>query len=163
MKTLYLVRHAKSSWDFPYLSDAERPLSDRGKRDAPEMGRRLSEKNILPDLMLSSPAKRALITSEYMADALNYPKTKIAKDKAIYHAGEATLLRVIQEVNEHVKSLMLFGHNPGFTDFANAIANLDIDNIPTSGVLACKFEVTHWSDIKLGSGELLFFDFPKNK
>jgi phosphohistidine phosphatase len=163
MKTIYLVRHAKSSWDFPNLSDFERPLGERGERDAPKMGRRLAEMGIFADLMISSPAVRAVTTCETIASYLRYPIDKIEKDKALYHAGDQTLLRVIHDVNEHVRHLMLFGHNPGFTDFANALTNGRIENIPTSGVFACNFEVNHWSDAKLGEAKFLFFDFPKNK
>ena len=163
MKTLYLVRHAKSSWDFPNLSDFERPLSNRGIRDSPEMGRRLADKNIIPDLMLSSPAVRAISTCENIAEEIRYPSNEIVKDKAIYHASESTLLRVVQEVNDHVRSLMVFGHNPGFTDFANALAHANIENIPTCGVFACSFDVIHWKDVEFGKGRQLFFDYPKNK
>ena len=163
MKTLYLVRHAKSSWDNPMLSDFERPLNIRGERDAPEMGRRLAARGIRPDLMLTSPAVRTTLTCEAIAKALLYPLHDIEKEKAIYHGDEETLLRVIHEVNEHVRHLMVFGHNPGITDFANALTNGHIDNIPTCGVFACHFEVNHWSDAKLGEGKFLFYDFPKNK
>ncbi|QSE97426.1 SixA phosphatase family protein [Fulvivirga lutea] len=162
MKTLYLVRHAKSSWDYPELTDFERPLNKRGERDSPEMGKRLRKKGILPDLLLSSPANRALTTCKNIAQEIGYPKKKIATDRSIYHAGENTLLKVVQNVSDEHQSLMLFGHNPGFTDFANELANTDIYNIPTCGVFACSFEVKKWSEISFGYGQLLFYDYPKN-
>ena len=161
MKTLYIVRHAKSSWDYPNLTDFERPLGARGERDAPVMGKRLYQMGIVPDLILTSPAIRAKTTSEIIASYLGYPKDRIEKDKALYHIGENALLRVVHGVNEHVRHLMLFGHNPGVTDFANDLTNGRFDNIPTCGVFACKFELNHWSDIKFGSGKFLFFDYPK--
>ncbi len=161
MKTLYLVRHAKSSWDNPSLSDFERPLNDRGKRDAPEIGKRLLNKGIMPELMLSSPAQRALTTCRLIAKVIGYPDQKIATDSAIYHAGESALLRIVQQTSDEYRSLMLFGHNPGFTDFANELANTDIYNIPTCGVFVCSFEVDKWQEIRFGNGQLLFFDYPK--
>lgn len=163
MKTLYLVRHAKSSWDNPNLSDFERPLNRRGELDAPEMGKRLADRGIKPDLMITSPAVRAAMTCEAIAKALLYPLDEIEREKAIYHAGEETILRVIHGVNEHIRHLMVFGHNPGITDFANALTNGSIENIPTCGVFACNFEVNHWSDANLGKAKFLFYDFPKNK
>lgn len=161
MKTLYLVRHAKSSWKYPELSDLERPLNKRGKRDAPIMGRRLQLRSIIPDLMLSSPANRALTTCKVIAKALKYPEHKVATDKNIYHAEAESLLEVVRVVSNKMNSLMLFGHNPGFTDFANALANTDIYNIPTCGVFACEFEVDNWSNVTFGNGKLLFYDYPK--
>lgn len=161
MKTIYLVRHAKSSWDYPELSDFERPLNKRGKRDAPVMGSRLKERDILPDLMLSSPANRALSTCRVIAGAIGYNKQKIVTDKAIYHASKNSLLDVVQQVSNENNSLMLFGHNPGFTDFANELASTDIYNIPTCGIFACEFEVESWKDVGVGKGNLLFYDYPK--
>lgn len=161
MKTLYLIRHAKSSWDFPDLTDHDRPLNKRGKRDAPEMGRRLKEKQILPDSMVSSTALRAMTTCQVIANAIGYPENRIMSDRNVYHAGIGTLLQVVRNTSETADSLMLFGHNPGFTDFANRLAGTDIWNIPTCAVFACTFEVNRWSDADFGKGKLLFFDYPK--
>lgn len=163
MKTLYLVRHAKSSWTDVGLSDFERPLNNRGKRDAPEMGRRLNEKNILPDLMLSSPANRALTTCNLIANQLGYDPAQIQTNKNIYHASIKALHEVVLDMENKINSLMLFGHNPGFTDFANKLARTNIYNIPTCGVFACQFNISNWHDLKLGTGKKLFYDFPKNQ
>src|SRR6478609_6616404 len=116
MKTLYLVRHAKSSWDDIDLSDFDRPLNDRGKKDAPKMGKRLKERDIFPDVMLSSPAKRALETCKAIAKALSFPEEKITTDKRLYHASEDQLLKVVQGLkdrHDNVEVIMIFGHNPG--------------------------------------------------
>ena len=161
MKTLYLVRHAKSSWDFPELPDDQRPLNKRGKRNAPEMGIRLKKQEILPDLMLSSPAVRAYDTCKIIAKKIGYPKKKIQKDTDIYHAAPRELLGIIQRTDPSFNSLMLFGHNPGFTELANDLANTAIWNIPTCGVFACVFGVDTWRDIRFGSGQMLFYDYPK--
>ncbi|MTI40953.1 SixA phosphatase family protein [Fulvivirga lutimaris] len=161
MKTLYLVRHAKSSWDYPDLSDFDRPLSARGERDAPKMGQRLADKSILPGLIFSSPANRAFTTAQVIAKGIGYPLNKIRTQQSIYHASEGTLLKVVQNAECDVKSLMLFGHNPGFTDFACSLSNEDIYNIPTCGIVAIKLDISSWSEVNFGLGQLEFFDYPK--
>ncbi len=161
MKTLYLVRHAKSSWDFPELADHDRPLNKRGKRDSPEMGRRLKARGIRPDLMVSSTALRAITTCQVIAQATDYLESDILRDKTVFHAGSNTLLQVVRNTPDGAKSLMLFGHNPGFTDFANRLAQTEIWNIPTCGVFACVFTVDRWSEVEFGKGQLLFYDYPK--
>jgi phosphohistidine phosphatase len=162
MKTLYIVRHAKSSWADMSLSDFDRPLNERGERDAPRMGKRLKEKRVVPDLMLSSPAKRALATCRKISTVLGYAEEKIVTDKKLYHADEDTLLSVIRLTNDKHDVVLLFGHNPGLTDFANELATTNIDNIPTCGIVACKFQIDSWKEVDWGKGQLLFFDFPKN-
>src|SRR4051812_11171026 len=108
MKTLFIVRHAKSSWDEPDLSDFDRPLNDRGKKDAPRMGKRLKEKDINPQLMLSSPAKRAYSTSKRIADALGHDRNKIKTNEALYHAESETILSVVQGLNDGISTAMVF-------------------------------------------------------
>lgn len=163
MKTLYIVRHAKSNWSNPEQADFERGLNERGKRDAPRMGKRLHERDIHPDLLLSSPAKRALSTAKRIAEVLHYPKEKIKTDRLLYHADEDTILSVVQTINDHFKTVFMFGHNPGLTEFVNVIAESDpyIDNVPTCGVIGFNFPVEHWKDIAWKSARLLFFDYPK--
>ena len=163
MKTLLLLRHAKSSWDDPSLSDFDRPLNDRGKRDAPRMAKRLKEKDILIDLMITSPAKRTYATCLKIAEALNFPKDKIKLAEKLYHASEDTMLDIIRKINDHHTTVMLFGHNPGLTDFVNSVTNNNILNVPTCGVAACDFPVTSWKEVGWGKGELTFYDYPKNK
>ena len=158
---MYLVRHAKSSWDNPDLADYDRPLNKRGLRDAPEMGRRLSLMKVDVEVMLSSPANRAFTTASIIAPMLNYPQKAIVTDEAIYHADRSELVNVLMKQDPGISSLMLYGHNPGFTDLANYLAGADIDNIPTCGVVAIQFEIEDWSSIARNSGKLLFFDFPK--
>jgi phosphohistidine phosphatase len=166
VKTLYLIRHGKSSWDDLDLKDFDRPLNERGKKDAPRMAKRLKEKGIYPDIMLSSPAKRALDTCKTMAKVLGFLEEKIKTDKRLYHANEDLLLEVVREIedlNDKEEVVMIFGHNPGLTDFANALLSEAIDNIPTSGVVGSKIRVESWEETKFGSGEMKSFDFPKNK
>ena len=165
MKTLYIVRHAKSSLDVPDISDFDRPLNERGKRDAPRMAKRLKEKRVNPYLMLSSPAKRALSTCKRFAEVLGYGKDKIKTERSLYHADEDGILAVIREVKDKHHVLMIFGHNPGLTDFVNQLSNQDnfIGNIPTCGIVSFTFNVDHWQDIDFGKGRFIFFDFPKSK
>jgi len=160
MKTLYLVRHAKSSWKHPELSDFERPLNKRGKNDAPFMGKMLYDKGINPELIISSPAKRASSTAKIIASELNYDKEKIIFDKNIYEGTGRRLLEIISEIKEKYNFVMLFGHNPGLTVLSNNLSDRFIDNIPTSGVVALEFN-TSWKEIELNSAGFLFFEYPK--
>lgn len=165
MKTLYVIRHAKSSWDATNVDDFERPLNGRGKLDAPRMGKRLKEKEIHPDLMLTSPARRALSTSKKIGKILGYPKDNIKTDRQLYHADEETILSVVQGIKDKFNHVILCTHNPGLTDFVNTLMNgeFDIDNIPTCGVVALEFDFERWRDVNWGKGKMLFFDYPKSK
>ena len=161
MKRLYLVRHAKSSWKDPGLTDRERPLNTRGKRDAPRMGQRLAEQGVEPDLILSSPAKRALKTAKAVAKKIGYPKDRIEVRKAIYTGGPTDVLTEVRGVDDSVRQLMVFGHNPGFTELANALTEQQIDNLPSCGVFCVDFDVGPWSDVSPGQGIFVCLDYPK--
>lgn len=163
MKTLYIIRHAKSSWADPTASDFERGLNDRGKRDAPRMGKRLKEKAIHPDIVVTSPAKRALSTAKKISEVIKYKKEKIKIESKLYHADEDTILSVVQNINDNQSTAMIFGHNPGLTDFVNAISSeeINIDNVPTSGIVAFTLPVESWKDVTFKSAKLMFFDYPK--
>ncbi|MBT8379033.1 MAG: histidine phosphatase family protein [Ignavibacteria bacterium] len=160
MKTLYLVRHAKSSWKDSSLDDIERPLNKRGKRDAPFMGELLSEKGIKPNVMFSSPAKRASKTAQAIAEQIGYPKNDIIFDEAIYEASSRELVDFIKKIDDQYNSVMIFGHNPGFTMLNNFLSKEYIDNLPTCGVIALEFN-SSWKDIDKNSAKVLFFDYPK--
>ncbi len=161
MKRLYLIRHAKSSWKHQDLDDFDRPLNNRGKRDAPNMGKRLKEQNAAPDLLLSSPANRALTTAETIAGEIGYPIENIEADEDIYLAGVTTLLTVIKNITNDHHTVFLFGHNPGFTELANALANIRIDNVPTCGIVCIDFEIASWKQVGVGKGTLVSFEYPK--
>jgi phosphohistidine phosphatase len=163
MKTLCVVRHAKSSWADPTERDFDRGLNERGKQDAPRMGKRLKEREIVPDLMLSSPAKRALSTAKRIAEILQYPTEKIKTDRILYHADEETILSVVQGLNDKHSMVFLFGHNPGLTEFVNTFAENEIyiDNVPTCGIVAFQLNVDSWTEATWKSGRVLFFDYPK--
>ena len=161
-KQLVICRHAKSSWDDASLSDVERPLNKRGRRDAPEMGRRLAERGLLPDLILASHATRAWTTAEAYADRLGYPPDRIQVDPGLYTATAASLLALVRALEPRLGRILLVGHNPECTAFANMLGNLDLDNLPTGGIIALEFHTRSWQEILPGQGQLLFVDFPKN-
>jgi phosphohistidine phosphatase len=161
MKTLYLIRHAKSSWNYPELEDFERPLSRRGRKSALLMGKILNNLKAAPDLLISSPANRAAMTARTIADAIQYPLDKIQYREAIYLADETVLIQVIMNISDSVKRAMFIGHNPGLTGLANTIADQPIDNIPTSGICCMDFNIASWKGIRKHNGKLRFFDFPK--
>lgn len=163
MKTLVIVRHAKSSWEDPFLSDHERPLAKRGLRDAPRMGARLAEWGPPIDRVISSSAVRALATAELITGEMGLPWDEIQVDDDLYHASETDMLDLIQEQEDYLDGLMLIGHNPSMTYLVNDLSDLDLDNLPTCGVVILQFDVENWSEI----GDVLaadaVFDYPKRK
>jgi phosphohistidine phosphatase len=161
MKILYVFRHAKSSWKNPDLTDFERPLNKRGKLNAPFMGKLLRKEGVKPELIISSPAKRAFVTAKLVANELGYPEKKIKKDDRIYDNYLNSLLKVIKEVEDKVLKLMIFGHNPAFTELVEYLSGEEIDNVPTSGVVAIEFDIDTWSKISENKGRFLFFEYPK--
>ncbi len=160
MKTLYLARHAKSSWKHPELSDIERPLNKRGKRDAPIIGNLLKEKGVKPDLLISSPAARARKTALTIAEIIDYPKNKILIDVKIYESSPTELINIIQGLDDKYNSVMMFGHNPGFTMLNNYLTESFIDNIPTCGVVGIRFN-SSWKKVEGASGKAILFIYPK--
>jgi len=161
MKKLYLVRHAKSSWKYTDLRDFERPLNKRGERDAPFMGKLLAEDDVMPDLIISSPAVRALSTAKKIASELGYPVEKIETHKRLYESDTDDYLNVITRVPDEVETLMIFSHNPGLTILNNFLCDKRIDNIPTCGIVNIKIKIKHWKDIDFEKGQLISFDYPK--
>jgi len=160
MKILYLVRHAKSSWKHPELSDIERPLNKRGKRDAPFIGNLLKEKSVKPDILISSPAVRARKTAAVIANIIDYPKSKILIDENIYEASSTELISIIQGFDDKYSSVMMFGHNPGFTMVNNYLTDSYIDDIPTCGVVGIRLNPS-WEKVENGSGDVFLFIYPK--
>ncbi|NVN94951.1 MAG: histidine phosphatase family protein [Bacteroidetes bacterium] len=147
MKTLYLIRHAKSSWDFTQLTDEERPLIEKGIKRAKKIGKYLKEKNIKADLIISSHAIRAIHTAQIIAKKINYPEENIIIDKKIYASGIDNLFDTIFGIPNDFNCVILFGHNPTFTNIANYFLDIKIDNLPTSGLICVKFETDEWNEI----------------
>ncbi len=161
MLTLFLCRHAKSSWTEPGLSDKDRPLNARGKNDAPMMGRMLENREENPDLIISSPAERAFKTAKLISDELGYMHKDIIIDNRLYMAGIGDFIEVLKECRNKDKIIMLFSHNYGITDFANYLSGSRIDNIPTCGIVKIIFEFSNWEKIKKEKGKLEYFIYPK--
>ncbi|MBC7827108.1 MAG: histidine phosphatase family protein [Chitinophagaceae bacterium] len=162
MKTILLIRHAKSSWDDLYLADFDRPLNERGKTDAPKMAKRLFNKEIRIDTFISSPAKRAKKTAEIFAEQYDRKKDSIILVPALYEASRSIFFDTVANAPQKSRSIAIFSHNPGITDFANALTSMRIDNMPTCSVFAVKFDIDDWSEFKEASKEFYFFDFPKS-
>jgi phosphohistidine phosphatase len=146
LKTLFLIRHAKSSWDEPQLADNERPLNDRGRRDARKMSMIVAKRHVRPDAILSSPAVRARTTAETFAGALGFAVREVALLDCLYAASASAVLDVVQSLSDRVKTAMVFGHNPGFTDLANRLSP-GIGEMPTCAVLELAFGTKSWSAI----------------
>jgi len=165
MKKLFLVRHAKSSWDDPEMSDFDRPLNERGKKDAPHMAKLLKQRKVFPDRMITSPALRALTTCKAFAKTLDFAEHKVETFERLYHASSTTWLGILRALKEHKRDsedvVLVFGHNPGITEFANELLNVRIDNIPTCGIVSATLNIDQWSEISPGCGELDSFDYPK--
>ena len=162
MKTLFLIRHAKSSWDDTALADKDRPLNDRGKRDAPKMGERLAKRRVKPDLILSSPATRALTTAEIIAKKLDYKRKNIVVDDRLYAVEADELLDVIRQLGDKVERVMLIGHNPELTELAHRLSS-KITHLPTCAVAEFTFDAKSWSRIGKDKPTKVMLDYPKER
>jgi len=159
MKTLYLVRHAKSSWSFN-LPDHDRPLGKRGRKDVLKMGQFLYKNHKEPNEFISSTASRAFYTALHICDAYGLHESLIKLEKKLFHASPENILEVIKK-SRNADCLALFGHNPGITHAANMLIGTDIENIPTCGVVGISFEISSWQKAEFGKGKLEFFHIPK--
>lgn len=163
MKYLYLIRHAKSSWSDPSLTDFSRPLNKRGKRDIPVMGERMVTYSPRPEMIISSPAKRARKTARGIGGALGFAKEEIILDEALYSFSAGGFLEVINRAPKEVEVLALVGHNHGLTDCAEILSGESLVNVPTCGIVLISFDLPSWDLIREGKGELLLFDYPKRQ
>jgi len=161
MKTVVIVRHAKSSWDDLSLSDHQRPLNKRGLKDAPMMGARLAEWGPPIDRVISSSATRALTTAELITHEMGLPWDEIQIEDALYHATEEELLDLINEQDDYLDGLMLFGHNPGMAYLVMNLSDIEFDNFPTCGVAVLQFDVDSWSAIGEEIAVTAELDYPK--
>lgn len=161
MKQLILVRHAKSSWNNYNLRDIERPLNKRGNRDAPFMGGLLKGKEILPNIIYSSPAVRAITTAKIIAQKVNYPTERIINKPEIYEASTNSLLNIINSFSNKNEIVMMFGHNPGFSMLANYLCREFTNNMPTCSIVHLSFDINDWQEITADSGTLASFEYPK--
>lgn len=161
MKTIYIVRHAKSSWDDLSLSDHDRPLLPVGVKRTQRVAKFLKSKNVRPGLLLSSSAVRALATARIIAGGIGYPPDKIKVEPRLYEASADTILAELCALPDEVESVMIFGHNPTLTVFVNLYLKRSIDNLPTSGVVAVGFKADKWENIAGVYFKVNFAVFPK--
>lgn len=162
MKKLTLIRHAKSSWDNATLADHDRPLNDRGRRDAPFMAQLMASRGWRPDLLLSSTALRAYSTAQQFAIALGMTEQDIRREARIYEAGVLQLQYLIQELDDRLSHVAMFGHNPGFGMLAASVQQQGfIGNLPTCGIVEIATEVSHWADFSPAEARMLAFHYPK--
>lgn len=161
MKTVFFVRHAKSSWDSPYSDDKERPLSKRGFRDAPFMAKLLKGRGVKADSIFSSPAKRALSTALFFAEELGMKERDIVIEEAIYEAFIPTVLQLIQNFSKQLDTVLVFGHNPTWTGLANYFSEAYIPNIPTCGVIKVEAAINDWPEFSQQSARVTEIHYPK--
>jgi len=161
-KQLVLVRHGKSDWAAGGTHDFDRPLNHRGNKNAPEMAERLIKKNLVPDLLVSSPAKRAITTAKHFSETWNMPAADILKEPSIYEANTTALLAIVNKFDQKYNRVALFGHNPGLTDFVNFLADAHLYNMPTASVIYIDFPFDDWSLVSHHTGSLFLFDYPKS-
>ena len=154
MKTIILVRHAKSSWE-NNLSDRQRPLKNRGLNDAKKVSDAFSKLEYLPETYFSSPAKRALETSEIFLETLKIDPSKLTIVEDLYDFDGNNVLKFIKSLNNATKSVMIFGHNHAFTSISNIFGDVYLDNLPTSGLVKINFEIDNWEDLKKGTTEFI--------
>jgi phosphohistidine phosphatase len=163
MKTLYLVRHAKSDWGNELLGDIDRPLNARGYADAHAMGKRLKAKHDPPDIIFTSNAIRALSTAVILVRELHMKEEKLQIRKELYEASADLLLGFVREVDDRYEKIFIVCHNPGITNLVNRVCNAAIDNMPTTGIACIDMETVSWRKAGEAEGKLRYFDFPKNK
>lgn len=163
MRRLTLLRHAKTEAQHSGQEDWDRVLEPRGIKDAPEMARRLRDRKLKPDLVITSPAVRAQTTAQIFARELHLPAAKLLQDERLYLASPKALKEVIREMGGQAHHLMIVGHNPGLTEFADRVsAERGIDNMPTCAIYTLEFDLDSWSELEWDSGVNAELDYPKN-
>ncbi|MEO5999336.1 MAG: histidine phosphatase family protein [Chitinophagaceae bacterium] len=163
MKSLLIVRHAKSSWDITSADDFDRPLNERGKTDAPEMAKRLIKEKIKIDAFISSPAKRAKKTAQLFVHEFQRSKDDIIFIPELYNVSSSVLYQVSSTLDDDYSTVAIFSHNPAVTDFANSLTTHRIDDMPTCGIFAVKIHAGKWEDFENAQKEFWFFNYPKLK
>ena len=161
-KTLIIMRHAKSSWDDSYVSDHERGLLDKGIKRTGKIAGFIQDNGINPDLIISSTAKRALTTAKIIAKSISYEESKIKQSKNLYLSYVDDVYDELFQLDNSIDSVMIFGHNPCFTDLVNVFANKPIDNLPTSGLAVIEFKTSNWENIPVSKSKLKHLVFPSN-
>ncbi len=161
-KQLLLIRHAKSDWNSTDLRDFDRPLNKRGYSNAPEMANRMVKKQIFPDLIISSPALRAITTATSFAENWGIDQSKIQQEHSIYEANFKSLLVLVNQLDNQFERVAMFGHNPGLTDLVNYLSDANIYNMPTCSVVMIEFPFENWNEVSADTGKVVLFDYPKS-
>ena len=162
-RKLFIIRHGKSSWDHEGLDDIDRPLAERGTRNAEEMAHRLMQMGLIPDLVFSSPANRALSTARIMSHVWEMDPDALHIHDDLYMAHVTEISQVLGLAPDEVDKLAIFGHNPSFTLFANTFLDLPLDNLPTAGVVVVNLESDSWKNLKRAQVTQTHVDFPKRR
>lgn len=162
-KILYLVRHAKSSWKDASLADRDRPLNKRGRRSAPDMGKRLAVEGHQPELIISSPARRAFSTATKIAKELAYDESEIVTDESLYFSGIRSMVNLLEGLDDCYQKVMIVGHNPAMTSLLNILCDSSVHNMPTCAIAMIDFDMACWSEMSETGGTLQSYDFPKNR
>ncbi|MFA5298101.1 MAG: histidine phosphatase family protein [Lutibacter sp.] len=160
MKTLYIVRHAKSSWKYEGIKDIDRPLKKRGINDAYLISTVLQKKISTPDVFIASSANRALHTAMIFCYTFNYPLANLRISKSLFNFSDGYLIKTVKALDDGYDSAIIFSHDHGISDFVNKFGSIQLGNVPTCGVVGIKFDINHWKDIK--SGKTFITEFPKN-
>jgi len=160
MKTLYIVRHAKSSWEYEGVKDIDRPLKERGINDAYLISNVLQKKISTPDVFIASCANRALHTGMIFCYTFNFPLANLRISKSLFNFSDGYLIKTVKALDDGFDSAIIFSHDHGISDFVNKFGSIHLDNVPTCGVIGIKFDTNHWKDIK--SGKTFLTEFPKN-
>jgi len=162
MKTLFITRHAKSSWNSDATDDFSRPLNKRGLRDAPVMAQRLLQRQLVPQLVVSSTATRALDTTKLMLPILEISEDKLITTDAIYEAPVGALANTIETQSDEFDSLMLVGHNPGVSGLAEFLSRDTRLQMPTCAMACMQLEIDCWQELNRDCASLVWYDYPKN-
>jgi phosphohistidine phosphatase len=162
MKQLHIIRHGKSSWDLQDIADIDRPLNDRGVASAYLMAQRLVDRGEIPDLLLTSPAVRALSTAVIFMRVMKLSPSILQINESIYMGYVEELVQIVRSVDDRYSNLMLFGHNPSFTMLANRFLVKGIENIPTAGIVSLSFPAPKWKDVDRIRPDKEIFDYPKH-
>jgi phosphohistidine phosphatase len=162
MKSLFLIRHAKSSWDNAAIPDFDRPLNKRGTQDADEMAKRLAKKINSIDALISSPAQRAKTTAEKFIETFGKEKSQIIFEQGLYMSTGSFFNQLINNIDNSFNTVAIFSHNPGITDFVNTLTPaIRTDNMPTCSIFAVKAATDNWKNFATVAKEFLFYDYPK--
>ena len=161
MKTLILVRHAKSSWDSPTMKDFDRPLNERGQKEAQLMAQRLLDEKVNLDAFVTSTAQRAFTTAEYFHQAYKAQPEQLVLKPELYHASVKAFYDVIATLDSSLKNVAIFSHNPGITEMVNSLAVANVDDMPTCAIFGVIADVKNWEEFAAAEKRFLLFDYPK--